>query len=372
MRKIVHIIGARPNFMKAAPLISQLKKNRKFQQVIVHTGQHFDKKMSDVFLSELKIPKPKYKFSLKSKTANTQIAEIINKLEEILLKEKPKLVVVYGDINSTVAASITANKLNLKICHVESGLRSFDKEMPEEINRIITDSLSNFHFVTEKSGVQNLLREGHDKESIFLVGNTMIDSVKKFLDSKSFSNFKVPFSSGCAHEPFFKKDPFAICTFHRPSNVDTKETLSKIVEITKWLSQDIKLVFPIHPRTEKNLKKYKLLENLKKNNNILLSPPCDYGNFLFLIKHANLVVTDSGGIQEECSYLNTPCLTLRKNTERPITISRGSNVLVDSLEEICKHFDSIKNETFKKSKEIKFWDGKASERIAKIIYEKLS
>tara|TARA_R100000008_G_scaffold81831_1_gene65484 strand:+ start:14045 stop:15163 length:1119 start_codon:yes stop_codon:yes gene_type:complete len=372
MRKIVHIIGARPNFMKAAPLISELKKNRKLRQIIVHTGQHFDKKMSDVFLSELKIPKPKYKFSLKSKTGNAQIAEIMIKLEEILLKEKPKLVVVYGDINSTLAASLTANKLKLKLCHIESGLRSFDKNMPEEINRIITDSLSDFHFVTERSGTQNLLREGHNKNSIFFVGNTMIDSVKKFLDNNSSSDFKPPFSSGCAHEPFFKKDPYAICTFHRPSNVDTKQALLKITEIIKWLSQDINLVFPIHPRTENALKKHKLLENLKKNKNILLSPPCDYGNFLFLIKHANLVVTDSGGIQEECSYLNTPCLTLRRNTERPVTISRGSNILVDSLEEICGHFDSIKNETFKKSKNIKFWDGKASERIAKIIYEKLS
>lgn len=371
MGKILHVIGARPNFMKAAPLIREIKKYRKLRQVLVHTGQHFDKKMSDVFLSELKIPKPKYKFNLKHNTPSSQIAEIITKLEEVFLKEKPKLVVVYGDINSTLAASITANKVNVKVCHVESGLRSFDKSMPEEINRIITDSLSDMHFVTEKSGVKNLLNEGHEKKSIFLVGNTMIDSIENFINNNNLK-FAPPFSSGCAHEPFFKKDPYAICTFHRPSNVDTKQGLEKILQIIKWLSQEIKILFPVHPRTENGLIKHKLLENLKKNKNILLMPPSEYGNFLLSIKHANLVITDSGGIQEECSHLDTPCLTLRKNTERPITISKGSNVLVDSLEEICHHFDLIKNQTFKKSKKIPFWDGKASERIAKIIYEKLS
>jgi UDP-N-acetylglucosamine 2-epimerase (non-hydrolysing) len=360
MVKILHILGARPNFMKAAPVISELKKLRKFNQILIHTGQHFDEEMSDVFFLQLKIPKPKHKLSLESKTAASQIGEIITKLEKILTKEKPKLVIVYGDVNSTVAAAITSNKLGIKLCHIESGLRSLDKTMPEEINRIITDKLADLHFVTENSAIKNLKKENIPESSIFFVGNTMIDSLEIFLKKGPPPTLVLP------------EEKYCLTTFHRPSNVDTKKDLKKIINILNWTSKNINIVFPVHPRTLNNLEKFNLSGSLQKNSKILLKPPSSYTEFLFLTKEASFVITDSGGIQEECSHLNTPCLTLRKNTERPITISQGSNILVDSIDEIRNMYIDIKNGTFKKSKNIKFWDGKASQRIAKIIYEKLS
>ena len=360
MVKILHVLGARPNFMKAAPVISELKKLQKFNQVLVHTGQHFDKEMSDVFFFQLKIPKPKHKLSLESKTAASQIGEIITKLEKILTKEKPKLVIVYGDVNSTIAAAITSNKLGIKLCHVESGLRSFDRTMPEEINRTITDSLADLHFTTEESAIKNLKKENIPESSIFFVGNTMIDSLEIFLKKSRSPITTLP------------KEKYCLTTFHRPSNVDTKKDLKKTIDILNWTSKNINVVFPVHPRTFNNLKKFNLLGSLEKNSKILIKPPSSYAEFLLLAKEAKFVITDSGGIQEECSHLNTPCLTLRKNTERPITISQGSNVLVDSIDEIRNMYIKIKDGTFKKSKNIKLWDGKASQRIAKIIYEKLS
>ena len=358
MDKIVHIIGARPNFMKAAPVISEIEKRKKFEQVIFHTGQHFDKEMSEVFLSQLNIPKPKHKFSLESKSALSQIGEIITKLEKILTKENPKLVIVYGDVNSTLAASIVANRLSIKLCHIESGLRSFDRSMPEEINRIITDKLADIHFVTEKSAVKNLKNENVDKSSIFFVGNTMIDSLETFLKT-GIDKVNI-------------KEPYYLTTFHRPSNVDTKKGLEKILKILDWLSQRINITFPIHPRTLNNFKKFNLLKRLEDNERISIIPPASYSQFLSLTKNSKAVITDSGGIQEECSHLHIPCLTLRENTERPITINKGSNVLVSSLKDVRFYFDKINKKRFKKSKSIKFWDGKASQRIAKILYEKLS
>ena len=358
MDKIVHIIGARPNFMKAAPVISEIEKGKNFKQVIVHTGQHFDKEMSDVFLSQLNIPKPNYKFSLESKSALSQISEIITKLENILIKEAPKLVIVYGDVNSTLAASIASNKLSIKLCHVESGLRSFDRSMPEEINRIITDKLADIHFVTEKSAVKNLKNENIDKSSIFFVGNTMIDSLETFLK--------------IGVDKVNVEKPYCLTTFHRPSNVDTKEGLEKILQILDWLSKQINIIFPIHPRTLGSFKKFNLLKNLEDNKRIFLKPPASYSEFLSLTKGAKAVITDSGGIQEECSHLHIPCLTLRENTERPITINKGSNVLVSCLKDVSFYFKKINKKRFKKSKSIKFWDGKSSQRIAKILYEKLS
>ena len=310
MVKILHVLGARPNFMKAAPVISELKKLQKFNQVLVHTGQHFDKEMSDVFFFQLKIPKPKHKLSLESKTAASQIGEIITKLEKILTKEKPKLVIVYGDVNSTIAAAITSNKLGIKLCHVESGLRSFDRTMPEEINRTITDSLADLHFTTEESAIKNLKKENIPESSIFFVGNTMIDSLEIFLKKSRSPITTLP------------KEKYCLTTFHRPSNVDTKKDLKKTIDILNWTSKNINVVFPVHPRTFNNLKKFNLLGSLEKNSKILIKPPSSYAEFLLLAKEAKFVITDSGGIQEECSHLNTPCLTLRKNTERPRVILR--------------------------------------------------
>ena len=370
MKKLLHVIGARPNFVKAAPIIHQIKKDKTLRQTVVHTGQHFDQSMSGSFLSQLKIGKPNHQLTLESNTRNSQICEISRKLEQVIKKTRPNGVVVYGDVNSSLAAALTAKNLNVKLVHIESGLRSFDKSMPEETNRIIIDHLSDIHFATERGAVENLLNENIARSSIFHVGNTMIDSLKSFFSKKR--DFTPPFVSASANDPFVQNDPYCIATFHRPSNVDSKSGLTKIFEILNWLSQEIKILTPLHPRTKNNLKKFKLLTPLKKNENVLLTDPASYQDFLLFIKHANVVITDSGGTQEETSYLNTPCLTLRKNTERPITISRGSNVLVDSLDEICSYYDSIKNGSFKKAKKIKLWDGQASERIAKILYNEFA
>ncbi len=370
MKKLLHVIGARPNFVKAAPIIKQIKQDKILKQTVVHTGQHFDSDMSGSFLKQLNIGKPNHQLTLKSKTANSQICEISSKLEDIVKRCKPCAIVVYGDVNSSLAGAITAKNLNVKLVHVESGLRSFDKDMPEEKNRIVIDHLSDLHFVTEKSGIQNLLNENISKSSVHHVGNTMIDSLATFFEAEH--DFTPPFVSASAHDPFIQHDPYCVATFHRPSNVDTKQGLTKILEILDWLSQEIKILLPLHPRTLNNLKKFKILNKIKQNENILITAPSSYETFLNFTKYANLVLTDSGGIQEETSYLNTPCLTLRKNTERPVTINRGSNVLVDSLDEVCSHYDAIKNGVFKKSKKIKFWDGAAAQRIAKVLYNEFA
>lgn len=349
------VAGARPNFMKIAPMIWELEKDR-IKYRLIHTGQHYDYEMSKVFFDELCIPKPYYFLNAGSGTHAEQTAKIMIELEKICMTENPDIVVVVGDVNSTLACSVTTKKLNLKVAHIEAGLRSGDMTMPEEINRIVTDSLSDYLFVTEKSGIENLKREGKDEKKIYFVGNIMIDTLlyglKKLNSQQNSSNIK---------------SPFAVITLHRPSNVDDKEKLKDILMSLKEISKNIVIYFPIHPRTARNIEKYKL-NYLLENKNIKIMPPLSYLEFLALWKDAILVLTDSGGLQEETTALGIPCFTIRENTERPITIEEGTNRLVGTTgEAILKAYREFKEGKRKKGKLPELWDGKTAERILKKI-----
>lgn len=364
MSKVIYLIaGARPNFMKIAPLIHQLRReNIPFK--LVHTGQHYDYNMSKIFFEELGIPAPDIYLNVGSASHAVQTARIMIEFENVLLKERPELVIVVGDVNSTVACALVAKKLFIKVAHVEAGLRSFDQRMPEELNRLLTDQLSDFLFTTEKSAEINLKREGIDSERIFFVGNIMIDNLKRNLEKadnlKFFKNFNL------------KKESFALATIHRPSNVDKKEDLQKIIKIIDYLREQITVVFPIHPRTMKNIKKYKLMDKIKKEN-LILSEPVGYIAFLSLMLGAKLILTDSGGIQEEASFLKIPILTLRENTERPITVEKGTNTVIGkSFEDAKKYINKILSNTYKEGQEIEKWDGQTSKRIVGILKKKYS
>ena len=352
MKKIVIIAGARPNFMKIAPIIRAIEKDKDkfFEYKLVHTGQHYDKNMSDIFFDELNIPKPDINLGIGSGSQAKQVAEIMTKLEDYLLNYKPDYVLVVGDVNSTMAAAIVASKLGIKLIHVEAGLRSYDRAMPEEVNRVITDQLSDLLFISEKSGLKNLKTEGVDKSKCFFVGNVMIDSLVSILPKLKKENTNIK---------------SAIVTVHRPSNVDNKEDLIKILDILKEVSKDYKIIWPIHPRTKKNIENFGLLGEIK---NYDLKEPMGYIEFMNLIYNSSLVVTDSGGVQEETSYLKIPCITLRYNTERPETVTEGTNFLTGPIkEEVITALDKIKSGNYNKSPKIKFWDGKAAKRIIKIL-----
>jgi len=374
LKKIISIVGARPNFMKMAPVHKALQKYKsKIVHRIIHTGQHYDQKLSDVFFRELEIPKPHIYLGVGSKSHSEQTADIMVKLEKVLLKEKPDMVLVYGDVNSTVAAGLVCAKLfksqyeTIPLAHIESGLRSFDKTMPEEINRTLTDRLSKYLFVTEKSGVDNLLKTGFNKKNIFLVGNTMIDSLVHYLPKARKSNI--------LKELCLTKKEYALATLHRPSNVDDKNNFKKIIEIFRYqnkLNPDIDIVFPVHPRTVKMLKKFGLENKLNSINNLILTEPLGYFDFLNLILNAKFVLTDSGGIQEETTFLKVPCLTLRENTERPVTCETGTNTICGlNMKKIHKEITDINKGTYKKGNIPNLWDGKSAERITKIITEKI-
>jgi len=364
MKKIISVVGARPNFMKVAPLHRAFKEfsiyNLEFtiEHLICHTGQHYDEKMSKVFFDDLELPKPDFYLGVGSGSHAAQTAKVMIEFEKVLLKEKPDLVIVVGDVNSTIACSLTAKKLNIKVAHVEAGLRSFDMEMPEEINRILTDRISDYLFVTEKSGLQNLKNEGVPDDKVFFVGNVMIDSLIYYQPKVDQSNI---LDNLCLF-------PFSFClvTLHRPSNVDTKESLEKLVDFLNRLGEERKVVFPIHPRTKNNLEKYELLHLL--NNSVKISDPIGYIDFQALVKYAELIVTDSGGIQEESTYLGVQCITLRTTTERPITVEVGTNQLIGidlkKAESAC--LDVLKGNK-KEGRIPELWDGKAAERIVEII-----
>jgi len=352
--KIIHVVGARPNFMKMAPVYNAIKKYN-IKQLIVHTGQHYSENMSDIFFRELKIKSADINLRVGSNTQASQVANIMTKFENIVLNEKPNLVLVYGDVNSTLAASLVCAKLGIKTGHIEAGLRSYDLNMPEEINRVVTDKISSFFFTPSKDGDTNLIKEGTDKKNIFFVGNVMIDTLINFLNViKKRKRIDLPFSK------------FGVVTIHRPSNVDDPAKLRDIVKSLNKISKKIPLIFPVHPRTKKQLEGIKDLYFNK--DRIRLTEPLGYLDFLNLIYYSSLVITDSGGIQEETTYLKVPCLTLRKNTERPITISEGTNTLIGTDYKLLERLvDEIISGNYKKSKIPNKWDGKASERIAKTI-----
>jgi UDP-N-acetylglucosamine 2-epimerase (non-hydrolysing) len=374
LKKIISVVGARPNFMKMAPIHKQLLKHKsKVIHKIVHTGQHYDQKMSDVFFKELELPKPDIYLGVGSKSHAEQKAHIMIEFEKVLLKEKPDLVLVYGDVNSTTAASLVSSKiLNEKgnpvaIAHVESGLRSFDRTMPEEINRMVTDVLSDYLFVTEPSGVRNLKKEGIEDRKIFFAGNTMIDSLKFYLKKIKNSNMQ--------NELCISKNNFVLVTLHRPSNVDNKDNLKKILNIFKSINKinpELDIVFPVHPRTVKMLEKFKLKNSFDEIKNLIITEPLGYIDFLNLTFNTKFILTDSGGIQEETTYLQIPCLTLRENTERPVTAELGTNVICGLNEKlIIRKIKEIESGKFKKGKIPKHWDGNAAERIVKILLTKL-
>jgi len=360
--KFLIIVGARPNFVKVAPLYDELKKYKKIKPVLVHTGQHYDFDMSQVFFQELKIPTPNYNLGVGSGSHAWQTAEIMEKLEPIFLKEKPDLVIVVGDVNSTLAGALVAAKLHIRIAHIEAGLRSFDMSMPEEINRRLTDHISSFLFVTEPSGVKNLLNEGISKNKIFLVGDIMIDaligSMSKVKKSKILEKLKL------------RKKEYAVLTLHRSSNVDNRDKLKEFFGIFSQIQKKTRIVFPIHPRTRKSL----LSLRLGKENfsNVQIIKPLGYIDFIFLASQAKFILTDSGGIQEETTFLRVPCLTLRENTERPITIIKGTNILCGGdKKKILKYVNEITKGKYKKSQIPSLWDGKTAKRILEILVPKL-
>lgn len=355
MKKILIVVGTRPNFVKITQFKRVASNYKDLDLRIVHTGQHYDEKMSDVFLNQFKI-EIDYFLGIKSSSANSLIGKIIIELESVITDFKPNLLLCVGDVNSTLAAAICANKLDVKLGHIESGLRSFDREMPEEINRILTDEISDICFVTEKSGIQNLKKIGKSDAQIAFVGNTMIDTLVHFNDEIEASTILDDIEQ--------EKWQYILVTMHRPRNVDTKESLFKIIELCKNSAQNKNLVFPMHPRTKSSLIKYDLLETLNSINNLTIIPPQNYFSFQKLIKYSFCVITDSGGIQEETTFLQVPCITLRENTERPSTIDQGTNELMTfDTSRIAKKIKEIADQKNSEYSIPKFWDGNATERI---------
>ncbi|MBL7994812.1 UDP-N-acetylglucosamine 2-epimerase (non-hydrolyzing) [bacterium] len=358
--KIISVVGARPNFMKVAPILRELKKFSAHQSVLVHTGQHYDARMSDIFFSDLQIPEPDVFLNVGSGSHAKQTADVMSRFEEVMQKEKPDLVIVVGDVNSTLACSVTASKMNTKVAHVEAGLRSFDKTMPEEINRIVTDAISDYLFTTEKSGTDHLLKEGKKPEQIYFTGNVMIDSLV-------FSKERMSKSTVLSQWQLIPQQ-YMVVTLHRPSNVDNHDSIEKILRILDVIQQKIPVVFPIHPRSLKMIEKFGYQSKIESMGKLKLTDPIGYIDFLRLMSQAKAVVSDSGGLQEESTYLGIPCLTMRENTERPVTIEVGTNTLVGLDEEkIHACIDQIMNGTYKTGAVPQLWDGKAAERIVSIL-----
>ena len=359
-KKIHIIVGARPNFMKMAPLYKEFTKfKNEFEIKLIHTGQHYDERMSKFFFDDLQMPKPDEYLEVGSGTHGKQTAKIMERYEEVLLKDKPDLVIVAGDVNSTSACAIDAVKLHIPVAHLEAGLRSFARSMPEEINRILTDAISNYLLTPSIDGDENLLAEGVSKDKIFFVGNIMIDSLMQYQEKARNSDIL---------DRIDVKDDYALITLHRPSNVDNKEGLLTILNAFEEISKSISLIFPIHPRTTKQIQTFNLEDKVKKMENLHLVPPVGYYDFLKLQMDAKFILTDSGGIQEESTYFGVPCLTLRPNTERPITITQGTNTLVKlETDDIINEAKKILSGNIKKGSIPKYWDGKTAERIVKIF-----
>ncbi len=363
-RKVISVVGARPNFMKIAPLDNAFQKYPWISHRIVHTGQHYDANMSKVFFDDLELPHPSVYLGIGSGTHAVQTARVMIEFEKVMLAEKPDLVIVVGDVNSTVACSLVCSKLLIPVAHIEAGLRSFDRTMPEEINRIVTDALSNYLFVSEPSGMRNLKNEGISKSKMFFVGNVMIDSLVRFQAKARKSRIKE--SLGVAHTRY------TLVTLHRPSNVDVKSNLSRLLVMLEKLSRVEPVIFPLHPRTRRMIDEFKLGRKMRASSNIIFCEPFGYLDFLCLLESAALVITDSGGIQEETTYLGVPCLTMRENTERPVTVTEGTNRLMGfEYGKVASEAEKIFRTKAKKQKSPKLWDGKAAERIAKIIAEKI-
>lgn len=357
-KKMIYLIaGARPNFMKIAPIVRALHDQSELLEYrIIHTGQHYDREMSDVFFEELGIPKPDYHLECGGGSHAEQTAKIMVAFEHICQQKRPDCVLVVGDVNSTLACSVAAKKLNISVAHVEAGLRSDDRSMPEEINRLVTDSISDWFFCTEPAGVNNLLREGKRSKAIFNVGHVMVDNLLYQANQLAKANCS-GFKSALLKR---QHSAYGVITLHRPSNVDDADVMAAILGALNTLSERLPLIFPVHPRTQAKLQRFGLIPA----PGITLTGPLSYMDFLNLWKDARLVLTDSGGLQEETTALGVPCLTLRHNTERPITVDEGTNVLVGTepsviLAEACNILDG----GGKTGKRPALWDGRAAERI---------
>lgn len=350
MNHILHVVGARPNFVKAAPVLRAME-GAGMRQTLVHTGQHYDRNMSDVFFTELEIRQPDFNLEVGSGSHASQTAEIMRRFEPVVTEHKPDVVLVYGDVNSTVAAALVCSKLLIPVGHVEAGLRSFDRTMPEEINRLVTDRLSDFLFTPSEDGNRHLMHEGVPAEKIHLVGNVMIDTlVKRLPAARNFPKNGFP-------------DRFALVTLHRPSNVDDSDSLKRVLSSLIDVSGQLNIIFPVHPRTRQRISEFGL-----NTERLHLLEPLPYIEFLSLESRAAVVITDSGGIQEETTYLGVPCLTLRANTERPITVELGTNVLVGSdKNKLDSELHRILAGKAKMGTVPPLWDGQAGERIAKIV-----
>jgi UDP-N-acetylglucosamine 2-epimerase (non-hydrolysing) len=353
---IFHIVGARPNFMKVAPVLNALRAHENVVQTLIHTGQHYDVNMSDVFFQQLGIPVPDVNLAVGSGSHATQTAEIMIRLEPVILDRQPDIALVYGDVNSTVATVLVCAKLGVRVGHVEAGLRSFDRSMPEEINRLVTDQLADLLFTPSKDGDQNLRREGIPEEKSFFVGNVMIDSLVRLLPEAQTAWTERTRSNGLPER-------YALVTLHRPANVDDGGRLKGILESLLEVNRDLSVVFPAHPRTRKRIEDFGL-----NAGQLRVLDPLPYVDFLGLQSRATVVITDSGGIQEETTYLGVPCLTVRENTERPITVSMGTNVLVGrDREKLRTELSRVLAGRAKKGTVPPLWDGHAGERIAEIL-----
>lgn len=368
MKKIILVVGARPNFMKIAPLMHALKQHPQFETVLVHTGQHYDNQMSGRFFEELDIPAPTINLEVGSASHAQQTALIMMGFEKVCLDENPDFVLVVGDVNSTAACTLVAAKLQIKTIHYEAGLRSNDRTMPEEINRLVTDSISDYFFTTSADANENLYKEGISADKVFMVGNLMIDTLEANLVKSSHSQqvFSVINRQDKIDIQNLQTTGYGVMTFHRPSNVDEKSELERLVHIWGTISTKIPLVFPIHPRTYKNIQQFGLLESINTFPNLFLIEPLGYLAFIHLVSQAKFALTDSGGIQEETTHLNIPCLTVRPNTERPVTVWEGSNKLI-KIDEIETETLAIVNGNGKKGSNPKYWDGKTAQRIVSIL-----
>lgn len=364
MKMLYLVAGARPNFMKIAPIVRALYQHDRLQYKIIHTGQHYDREMNEVFFEELGIPAPDVFMGAGGGSHAEQTAKIMLGFEQLCTAERPDAVLVVGDVNSTLACSIVAKKMHIPVAHVEAGLRSGDMTMPEEINRIVTDAITDWFFVTEPSGVENLLREGHDPKSVHHVGHVMVDNVLyqrdklSHVDTTQFETNK------------FKSQhvAYGVVTLHRPSNVDDAATFKGIGRALHQIAETLPLIFPVHPRTRANLDKF----GIDLGPNVTLTGPLAYMEFLDLWKDSAVVLTDSGGLQEETTALGVPCLTLRENTERPITVEEGTNVVVGvDPDNIVKAYSEIKHNSSRKARCPRLWDGKAAGRIVAILASEL-
>ncbi len=358
MHTIISVVGARPNFMKAAPVKHAFERVASVRHLMVHTGQHYDPNMSDVFFQDLGMGKPDLYLNVGSGSHGTQTAKVMVEFEKVCLAEKPSLVVVYGDVNSTLAAGIVAKKLGIPLAHVEAGLRSFDRRMPEEINRIVTDSITDLFFVTEESGRRHLLLEGVRPESIHLVGNTMIDSLARLSATLG---------------PVAQQEDYLVLTLHRPSNVDDPVMLRQLLDAIESGAGEMTIRFPVHPRTASALRETGEYDRLVGGGRWELLPPAGYREFVEMVRGSKGVITDSGGVQEETTWLGVPCLTLRESTERPSTVEQGTNQLVgvepltvrDAVGRICR------GEAGSYGSVPPLWDGQAAGRIVRTIVQYL-